>query len=336
MDILGVVRGSIERLPEGAHMRGLRAVMKHIQVASDYLDRATRISEDDLYTDVVYRTNQAFEGSVKEAYRVLAGKDPQKKTTFEIEEYLKDGNVLRERVLAQFSRYRQEWRNPATHDYTLDFDQDEAFLAVVSVASFAKVLVDQIAQKIAQDQAAERAIQVAQIEPDENLLKSVGEQVADMLNILNDLEDRLESQSELLGALSGYLSGENFVSQIDQIIDKTLGIRADMIVSADDRNVLIEAKSSRQVGQVNPSHIAALKGLVGIHGNTTGLLIQWHPAAKNYRYYPINKTEDSSEILGTVIASHLAEPEKASDDEQTLGDILASALMAEQPNSDQT
>lgn len=307
-------------------MRGLRAVMKHIQVASDYLDRATKEAEDELYTDVVYRTNQAFEGSVKEAYRVLADKDPQRKTTHEIEEYLKDGNVLRERVLAQFSRYRQEWRNPATHDYTLDFDQDEAFLALISVASFAKVLVDQIAQKVAQNQAAEKAAHRAQIEPDENILRSVGEQVAEMLNTINELGDRFDSQSELLGAISGYLDGESFVFAFDQLLDQKLGIRADMILSTNQQNVLIEAKSSRQVGKVNPSHIAGLKGLVGMYGNATGLLIQWHPSAFDYRYYPVLKQEGETEVLGVVMAHAVSSSDEVYDSENSVGDIIATAL----------
>jgi hypothetical protein len=80
------------------------------------------ISREDLhgdetaFTDAIYRTNQAFEGSLKEAYRVLTGKNPLKLRPFDIETFFQEQRILRSRVLAQFSNYRTEWRNPATHD----------------------------------------------------------------------------------------------------------------------------------------------------------------------------------------------------------------------------
>ena len=51
------------------------------------------------------------------------------------------------------SRYRTEWRNPSTHDYKLDFDEDEALLAIASVCAFAIVLLDQITEKLNFDRA---------------------------------------------------------------------------------------------------------------------------------------------------------------------------------------
>lgn len=63
-------------------------------------------------------------------------------------------NLLRKKVLDQFTIYRQEWRNPAAHDYTLDFDEDEALIAIVSVTIFAIVLTNQISGKIAFKAAA--------------------------------------------------------------------------------------------------------------------------------------------------------------------------------------
>ena len=83
-----------------------------------------------------------------QAYRVLTGRDPLKVRPFDIENFFQEQGSLRPRVLEQFSNYRTDWRNPSTHDYRLDFDEDEALLAIVSVCAFAIVLIDQIAEKL--------------------------------------------------------------------------------------------------------------------------------------------------------------------------------------------
>ncbi len=149
MNIIELIKNQIENLPDGPHLLGLRSVIRHIEAAYRHLSRGQELSDESAFTDAIYRSNQAFEGSIKEAYRVLAEKDPQRKTTFDIEKYLQENNLFKQRVLAQFSNYRTEWRNPATHDYNLDFDEDEAFLAITSVSAFAKLLTNQISEKLA-------------------------------------------------------------------------------------------------------------------------------------------------------------------------------------------
>jgi hypothetical protein len=84
---------------------------------------------------------------------VLAGKDPAKQRPYDIEKYLEQKAAFRQRVLAQFTNYRTEWRNPSTHDYKLDFDESEAFLAIVSVSAFACLLFDQIAEHLSYQKA---------------------------------------------------------------------------------------------------------------------------------------------------------------------------------------
>ena len=102
-------------------------------MAANHLKRGSDTADDTAFTDAIYRANQAFEGSLKEAFRVVAAKDPEKVRPFDIENFLQENSILRGRVLEQMSRYRPEWRNPSTHDYQLDFDEDEALLAIVSV-----------------------------------------------------------------------------------------------------------------------------------------------------------------------------------------------------------
>lgn len=156
MDVVALLRASIERLPTGDHTSGLTAVLKHIQVAVKHFEK-DRDEEPDSCTDAIFRCNQAFEGSLKEAFRVLASQDPAKKTNFEIENYLTDNEVMRAKVLTQFTRYRQEYRNPSIHDHKIDFDENEALLGILSVTGLAKLLVDQIRTRL-EFEGAEREI----------------------------------------------------------------------------------------------------------------------------------------------------------------------------------
>ena len=84
--------------------------------------------DPDSYNDVVYRTNQA-EGILKEAYAIIEDADATRLSPNEIEQYFVNKKKLTKRVWALFKNYRQQWRNPATHDHTLLFSEQEAILA---------------------------------------------------------------------------------------------------------------------------------------------------------------------------------------------------------------
>lgn len=79
MDLLKIIRSSVKRLPDGYKSSGVDAVILHIERAEKYWVNAKEDSDEIMFTDVIYRTNQAFEGALKEAYLVLAEKDPNKK-----------------------------------------------------------------------------------------------------------------------------------------------------------------------------------------------------------------------------------------------------------------
>jgi hypothetical protein len=72
MDLQKILREKIDALPDGLHMKGLRSVKLHIDNAAKHFERGHRESDQSLFTDAIYRCNQAFEGSIKEAYCVLA------------------------------------------------------------------------------------------------------------------------------------------------------------------------------------------------------------------------------------------------------------------------
>lgn len=259
MDLVDTLQRKIAALEEGDYLPGLKAVLLHIETAFRHLSRGQQSSDDTAFTDTIYRTNQAFEGSVKEAYRVLAGKDPAKKTPYEIEAYLEKNNTFRSRVLGQLTTYRTEWRNPSTHDYKLNFDESEAFLAIVSVTAFACLLLDQIYERLAFNrvQAAANA-QKAKLE--ENLEGSRGAElqtrVANLLvqfclvQLPYHAENVVPNESQIIGALQGFLASiaPELTVVPEANIGKGMSYRVDLLVSRGDELLIVEVKSSRYRG----------------------------------------------------------------------------------------
>jgi hypothetical protein len=208
MDLLKILQDRLDTLAPGEYTIGLRAVLQHVQVAANHLLRGEKTGDDTAFTDAIYRTNQAFEGSLKEAYRVLAGKDPAVIRPFDIENFFQEQGRLRPRVLTQFSRYRTEWRNPSTHDYRLDFDGDEALLAIVSVCAFAIVLIDQMSETLSFE-SARAAAEPIQSATDPSL--SFADKVAEALQKFRFLPTErtsreLPRETEIIGAVAGYLT----------------------------------------------------------------------------------------------------------------------------------
>jgi hypothetical protein len=254
MDIQKILVQKIEELPEGGHFSGLRAVQTHIGAAMRHHERGLIEADDSAFTDVIFRCNQAFEGSVKEAYRVLAREDPNRMSIHDIEKFLGSDNRLRQKVLQQFTRYRQEWRNPSTHDHTLDFDDAEALLAIVSVTAFAIVLCDQIAEQIAFDAAAAAPTSPpSAAEEKTSLMELVIGRTLSFLSNYDETGSTLSHRQkamQLEGALGGFLASEfaNFdgvaVSTGEQfaVSDQRAHAEADIVVSRGDERVILELK----------------------------------------------------------------------------------------------
>lgn len=148
MDLLQEIREKSLALTGDASLDGINAVIRHVEVAERYFSRARDEHEEDLFNDVIYRTNQAFEGMLKEAYTVLSSNDGAKLSPHQIEQHLLQASVFTARVLDLFKNYRQQWRNPSTHNHNLFFSEQEALLAIVSVSAFANILLDQIIEVI--------------------------------------------------------------------------------------------------------------------------------------------------------------------------------------------
>lgn len=248
MDLLEVLRQDIDGLADGPYLRGLKSVVRHVEAAEGHLHRGRTQPDDAAFTDAIYRCNQAFEGSIKEAYRVLAGKEPGKTNIYTVENYLERHRIIRDRVLSQLRNYRTEWRNPSTHDYNLDFDENEALLAVVSVTAFAKLLVDLIEEKLTFLEVKEEL----EVHPPEESgrQRTLHGQVADHVlrfsaqYLLPDAP-RLENEAQINGALHAYLTTAlpDVRVQVEALLGNRAGRhRADFVLERDGDRVILEVK----------------------------------------------------------------------------------------------
>lgn len=284
MDLVDTLRKKIDVLDEGDYVPGLKAVLLHIETAFKHLSRGQDSEDDTAFTDSIYRTNQAFEGSIKEAYRVLAGQDPAKKRPYDIESYLEENNIFRTRVLSQLTTYRTEWRNPSAHDYKLDFDESEAFLAIVSVSAFSCLLLDQIAERLAYIRSqAEAEAQKGALAA--NLAATIN---ADLLVRVTELISQFcamhmpsvttsfsrVSESQVVGALHGFLSSAapELSVQTEARLDADKPFRADLLIERGDERVIIELK--RRLMRNNYQNvIAQIEHYLLISGIKNGILL---------------------------------------------------------------
>jgi hypothetical protein len=251
MNLLDVIRKQIDTLSEGPHSVGLRSVLRHIEAAYRHLSRGQTQQDDSAFTDAIYRTNQAFEGSIKEAYRILAVKNPESTTTYEIEQYLDQHKVFRDRVLAQFTNYRTQWRNPSTHDYSLDFDEDEAFLAIVSVSAFAKLLLDQISERLSfvaakKDVETHKPLAKRTASTSGSLVDRIIEIFQDFLRhyAADDSTVPIETEAQLIGALAGFLStiAPDLHYSVGRVFRGLRPHHVDMVIENATERILIELK----------------------------------------------------------------------------------------------
>ena len=251
MDLFDLIRHQINALPSGDHLRGLRSVLHHLETAYKHFARGQSGGDESAFTDAIYRTNQAFEGSVKEAYRVLAGKDPQKMKPHEIEQYLLERKVFHDRILSQFTNYRTEWRNPSTHDYNLNFDEAQAFLATVSVSAFTKLLIDEIAERlnfvaVQKDVAIHGTAGTATLNASEPFVARVTLALRNFAKYhsTNHPSVPIESEAQLMGALSGFLSSvlPDAQTSTGRIFRAEKPYYIDMVISNGNENIIVELK----------------------------------------------------------------------------------------------
>jgi|APAra7269096714_1048519.scaffolds.fasta_scaffold17511_4 hypothetical protein len=78
MNILELIKKQIKQIAQIEKSIFLDAVISHLERAEHYYSLGE--DDDNYYNDVIYRTYQAFEGVLKEAYKILAGKSESEVT----------------------------------------------------------------------------------------------------------------------------------------------------------------------------------------------------------------------------------------------------------------
>ena len=256
MDILKEIKGKLGKVSEDDRPKGINAVLAHIEIAEKYYSKGITEKDEHYFTDVIYRTNHAFEGILKEAYEVIQEQDAASKSPFEIEQYLANNKLLNDRVMQLFINYRQNWRNPSTHDYQLFFGGQEAFLAIVTVSSFVNVLLDQIVEKLAYKTAKLKSIEHTstykkKIKGYKNLptMNKVSQILLGYCNYFQENFDQLNElpEPELLGGLKGYISAfeSNWNVLTNQTIEGTKSkVNPDIIIDTKKEKLMIQFKRS--------------------------------------------------------------------------------------------
>jgi hypothetical protein len=243
LDVIDFIRVRAKRLVELRPASGVMSVVRHVEAAERHLKRAMDDDDAEYCNDVVYRTNQAFEGSLKEAYAILAQKDPTKKTPAEIEAYLDGSKVFAPRVVTLFTQYRQQWRNPSTHDHSIEFRRDEAFLAMLSVSAFAVILLDQMLERATfEKEQAELAARPAKPMSAEPMIDWLPLALGKFGNELASRNADL-SEVELLGAVRAFLETTfpKLVVRGDVVGSDEFGrLRPDLVVSRDGEALVLE------------------------------------------------------------------------------------------------
>ncbi|WP_370339031.1 hypothetical protein [Parvularcula marina] len=278
MDLLKTLRSKIEGLPEGDHQEGLIAVLLHIETAFQHLERGESSLEHSAFTDAVYRTNQAFEGTIKETYRVLTGKDASRITPYEIEQHLEKEGIFRNRVLAQFKNYRTEWRNPSAHNHKLDFESSEAVLAILSISAFAYLCIEEIYQRLSYLNA-ESDVSSSNTGDALEIHLNPMEAISDIIiqfwqkNILHSSNHERVLENEIIGALHGFISkiAPDIKVQTDTRLNNDDHLRADLLLETHGQQVVVEIRRGRSDTDEGYGLIS-LRRLLNIGGINNGIL----------------------------------------------------------------
>ncbi len=290
MDILVEVKDKIANLPVEIDRSGMNSIITHIERAEFYLSSGKKNTDANFFTDVIYRSNQAFEGILKEAYKYIAHQEIGKKPIYQIENYFIRKKLLNFRVLDLFKNYRQNWRNPSTHDYNLFFSSYEAFLAIVSVSSFIYVLLDQISEAMAYKREKEELrVQSNRIQltSDAYIRKDLVDEVIDLLFKFNEVGynmDVLSTESEIIGVLTALF--ESFSHDIKLVREPLLkkanrSLRPDFLLHRGDESVVLEVKRIYNEKSAN----SAIKQMVEyLDANEVASGIIFFPGANKSEY----------------------------------------------------
>ena len=249
MDFIEAIRDKRNEFESLRDPSGVDIVLRHLDVAERHFERARKAGDSDLFTDVIYRTNQVFEGILKELFIVLSGDEAHRLRPFDIETYLTQNSVFHKRVLDYFSRYRKDWRNPSTHDYRLDFSEQEAFLAISTVSAFCFVAIDEMAKSISSSaaEAKFKGIDRKPIDDVEGLVALIVDRLPQLYEEnTSGIAMPLASEAAMLGALEGMLQSSIEKGEVvaEPLIEQEGSkIRPDLVMCDSGKRVIVELKA---------------------------------------------------------------------------------------------
>ena len=223
------------------------SVIVHLERAEYFLEQGDVLYDDQYYNDVVYRTNQAYEGILKFAYIVFTGDYNEdgscSLSTYQIENHFEKTQVFNYRVKIAFTLYRKLWRNPSAHDSELFFNRDEAFLAIIYVSTFIYILLGKCSEHISYKVSKF----LADLDEHEEVIDQ--EVIIKKLMTFHKLPiDKLikeDSIPQLIGSIKGYL--ERINSGIEVVThykgDDVIGYQPDIVLNyGDETLIFIEVK----------------------------------------------------------------------------------------------
>ncbi|OJU79041.1 MAG: hypothetical protein BGO09_10550 [Bacteroidetes bacterium 47-18] len=291
MDILKLIEEQIKHIKKDSASSYLDLIYNHLNRAEIYFNNGKQ--DDHFYNDVVYRTNQAYEGALKEAYKILVNKTDEevsRKTPNEIEKYLKENDIFKERVLKLFENYRQEWRNKSTHDYKLVLDESEAFLALMNVTSFVHLLLRQIQEKIAYDTEFKRETPESIKTETKKILKeqeSLVDRVLKLLALFVQEQGNIEKLNEIdvVGRLHAFIEKVDDKFTVYREFPYKIGssiVRIDLVVEYDNEKIILEIKRNPVSGKLT-SDIDQVTSYLALTGLKNGILFFCNTKAENGR-----------------------------------------------------
>jgi hypothetical protein len=187
----------------------LKSVVGHIEAAFRHLVRGQKENDSSALSDAVYRANLAFDCCIKDAYHLLAGRNPSSKSMADMESYLTSHKIFRSRILKLFTDYRQQWRGLIQERYPQTLSQSDVFIALTTVSSFAFLLTDQINERHAylESMAQGKTCQTV-IMPRTDLLSRTVNVVQEFCTVHRPYNQQHPEYSEeqLIAALYGFIT----------------------------------------------------------------------------------------------------------------------------------
>jgi hypothetical protein len=306
MDVLKIIANQIKDLKALESSAFLDQIYNHLERAELYYNNG--LIDGHFFNDVVYRTNQAFEGSIKEAYKVLGEKTDEETlriTPYNIEKFFKENNIFKERVLKLFENYRKEWRNESTHDYSLILDENEAFLALVNVTSFVHLLLKQTQEKVSYNRVFQKPTSASLkqgVEAIKASLSSLSERVISLIKLFNKEELTPDlNESQMMGMLYAFLVKSDdslLVSREPSISNEFINIRPDFIIASQEESIILEVRRLSHLNDhASVQQVARYLELTGI---TKGIVYMFTTNVSkielNATFQSISKNDNTFEI----------------------------------------